>query len=217
MNSRIKKLVFTAMFAVVNFVAFTYGKITIPITAGTSTAIHIANAIVVLSSWFLGPVYGGLAGAIGLSIADVIDPRYITSAPKTFLLKFIIGFVSGSVAKHFNLRQKTDRKEIITICATSAIAGLGLNVLLDPIVGYLYRNYLICATSAIAGLGLNVLLDPIVGYLYRNYLLGIPQEAAKIIATWVAGSTAINAVICVFVSVILYLALYKQFLGRLPE
>ena len=189
MNSRIKKLVFTAMFAVVNFVAFTYGKITIPITAGTSTAIHIANAIVVLSSWFLGPVYGGLAGAIGLSIADVIDPRYITSAPKTFLLKFIIGFVSGSVAKHFNLRQKTDRKEIITICATSAIAGLGLNVLLDPIVGY----------------------------LYRNYLLGIPQEAAKIIATWVAGSTAINAVICVFVSVVLYLALYKQFLGRLPE
>ena len=189
MNNRTRKIVFTAMFAVINFVAFTYGKITIPITAGTSTAIHIANAIVVLSSWFLGPIYGGLAGAIGLSIADIIDPRYITSAPKTFLLKFIIGFVSGKVAKHFDLKHKTDKKEIIAICATSAIAGLGLNVLLDPIVGY----------------------------LYRNYLLGIPQEAAKIIATWVAGSTAINAVICVFISTILYLALYKSFLSRLPE
>lgn len=189
MNYKTKKLVYAAMFAVINYVAFTYGKITIPVTAGTSTAIHIANAIVVLSSWFLGPLYGGLAGAIGLSLADVLDPRYITSAPKTFLLKFIIGMVSGTVARHLHLKERTDRKEIIMVGTTSAIAGLGLNVLLDPVVGY----------------------------LYRNYLLGIPQEAAKIIATWVAGSTAINAVICVFVSVILYLALYKTFLPRLPH
>ncbi len=188
-NIRTRKLVYTAMFAVINYVAFTYGKITIPVTAGTSTAIHIANAIVVLSSWFLGPVYGGLSGAIGLSIADLLDPRYITSAPKTFLLKFLIGFISGTVAKHFHLKEKTDRKEIIGAAAVSAIAGLGFNVIADPIVGY----------------------------LYRNYLLGIPQDAAKIIATWVAGATAINAVACVFVSVILYLALYKSFLPRLPE
>ena len=88
MNERTKKLAYTAMFAVICFAAFTYGKITIPLAAGASTANHTANAAVVLSSWFLGPVYGGLAGAVGLSIADVIDPRYITSAPKTFLLKF---------------------------------------------------------------------------------------------------------------------------------
>ncbi len=189
MNVKTRKLVYAAMFAVINYVAFTYGKITIPVTAGTSTAIHIANAVVVLSSWFLGPLYGGIAGAIGLSIADVLDPRYITSAPKTFLLKFLIGFISGTVAKQFHLTEKTDRKEIIGAAAVSAIAGLGFNVLADPIVGY----------------------------FYRNYILGIPQEAAKIIATWVAGTTAINAVACVFVSVILYLALYKSFLPRLPK
>ncbi len=188
-NIRTRKLVYTAMFAVINYVAFTYGKITIPVTAGTSTAIHIANAVVVLSSWFLGPVYGGLSGAIGLSIADLLDPRYIVSAPKTFLLKFLIGFISGTVARHFHLKEKTDRKEITGAATVSAIAGLGFNVIADPIVGY----------------------------LYRNYLLGIPQDAAKIIATWVAGATAINAVACVFVSVILYLALYKSFLPRLPE
>ena len=188
-NNRTRKLVYTAMFAVINYVAFTYGKITIPVTAGTSTAIHIANAIVVLSAWFLGPIYGGLSGAVGLSIADILDPRYITSAPKTFLLKFMIGFIAGKVAQHFNLKHKTDRKEIIGAATVSAIAGLGFNVIADPIVGY----------------------------LYRNYLLGIPQEAAKIIATWVAGASAINAVVCVFVSVMLYLALYKSFLPRIPE
>lgn len=189
MNIKTKKLVYTAMFAVINYVAFTYGKITIPVTAGTSTAIHIANAIVVLSAWFLGPVYGGLAGAIGLSIADILDPRYITSAPKTFILKFMIGFIAGVVANHFKLKEHEDRKDIIKIATLSSFLALAFNVVADPIVGY----------------------------LYRNYLLGIPQEAAKIIATWVAGTTAINAIICVFVSVILYLALYKSFLPRIPE
>lgn len=188
-NAKTRKLVFTAMFAVINYVAFTYGKITIPVTAGTSTAIHIANAIVVLSAWFLGPIYGGLSGAIGLSIADVFDPRYITSAPKTFLLKFLIGFIAGTLANRFHLREKEERKEIISITAISAAAALGFNVIADPIVGY----------------------------FYRKYLLGIPQEAAKIIATWVAGSTAINAVVCTIISVILYFALYKSFLPRLPK
>ncbi|MBQ6493459.1 MAG: ECF transporter S component [Erysipelotrichaceae bacterium] len=188
-NSKTRKIVYTAMFAVINFVAFTYGKITIPVTAGTSTAIHIANAVVVLSALFLGPVYGGLSGAIGLSIADIIDPRYIASAPKTFLLKFLIGFISGTVAKSLNLKEEKDPKRIARITAISAIAGLGFNVIADPVVGY----------------------------FYRKYLLGIPQEAAKIIASWVAGSTAINAVVCVFVSVVLYLALYKSFLPRIPE
>lgn len=188
-NAKTRKLVFTAMFAVINYVAFTYGKITIPVTAGTSTAIHIANAVVVLSAWFLGPIYGGLSGAVGLSIADVFDPRYITSAPKTFLLKFLIGFIAGTLANRFHLREKEERKEIISITAISAAAALGFNVIADPIVGY----------------------------FFRKYLLGIPQEAAKIIATWVAGSTAINAVVCTIISVILYLALYKSFLPRLPK
>ena len=188
-NAKTRKLVFTAMFAVINYVAFTYGKITIPVTAGTSTAIHIANAVVVLSAWFLGPIYGGLSGAVGLSIADVFDPRYITSAPKTFLLKFLIGFIAGTLANRFRLREKEERKEIVSITAISAAAALGFNVIADPIVGY----------------------------FYRKYLLGIPQEAAKIIATWVTGSTAINAVVCTIISVILYLALYKSFLPRLPK
>ncbi|MBR6725150.1 MAG: ECF transporter S component, partial [Erysipelotrichaceae bacterium] len=124
-NAKTRKLVFTAMFAVINYVAFTYGKITIPVTAGTSTAIHIANAVVVLSAWFLGPIYGGLSGAVGLSIADVFDPRYITSAPKTFLLKFLIGFIAGTLANRFRLREKEERKEIISITAISAAAALG--------------------------------------------------------------------------------------------
>ncbi len=182
-NNRTRKMAFTAMFAVLNYVAFTYGKISIPLAGGATTAIHIANGIVVLSSWFLGPVYGGLAGAVGLSIADLLDPRYVASAPKTFILKFMIGFIAGSLAEKLKLQEKEERGEIIKAAGISAAAGLGFNVIFDPVIGY----------------------------LYRKYLLRIPQETATIIAAWSAGTTAFNAVVCLFLSVILYLVLYKPF------
>lgn len=37
-------------------------------------------------------------------------------------------------------------------------------------------------------------MDPIVGYFYKNYVLGVESSAAKIMATWAAGATFINAV-----------------------
>ena len=171
------------MFIAVNYVAFAYGKINIQITPGQSTAIHIANAVVVLSSWLLGPVYGGLAGAIGLSLADLMDPRYITSAPKTFIMKFMIGFIAGMIARKMNLKDKDDKKEIIKLTTISSVAGLGFNVIVDPVFGY----------------------------LYKQYVLGMSQEIASIVMSWSRSITAINAVICVFVAVILYLSLYKPF------
>ena len=182
-NHRLKYLTYTVMFIAVNYVAFAYGKINIQITPGQSTAIHIANAVVVLSSWLLGPVYGGLAGAVGLSLADLMDPRYITSAPKTFIMKFLIGFIAGMFARKLKLKEKDDKKEIIKITTISAIAGLGFNVIVDPVFGY----------------------------FYKQYVLNIPQEIASIIMNWSRSITAINAVICVVVAVVLYLSLYKPF------
>lgn len=69
----------------------------------------------------------------------------------------------------------------------------------------------IAAVSAAAGLGFNVIFDPIIGYLFKRFILGINAEAAAIILTWTGGVTAFNAVICVFVSVLLYMALRKPF------
>ena len=183
MNDKLKKMSYTAMFAAINFIVFSYGKINISISANSSTAIHLANAVVVLSSWLLGPFYGGLAGAIGLSIADVLDPRYIASAPKTFFLKFMIALISGSLARKMGLQKSEDKAQIRRITLLSAAAGLGFNVIFDPIVGY----------------------------FYKKYILRIGAEAASIFLAWSAGVTALNAVICTFVSSLLYLALYKSF------
>lgn len=162
------------------YAAFAFLKIPIPTPGGGMVALHIGNAFCVLAALYLGGVYGGLAGAIGMTIADLMDPKYVTSAPKTFVLKFLIGLIAGFIAhKLGHITADHDRK---------------------------YLFFWTLLASAVA-LGFNVIADPIVGYLYKTYLLGIPQEASKIMATWAAGVTAINSVAGTVVVVVAYAAL----------
>ena len=97
-NDKVYKIVITALMAALCYVAFTFLKIPIPTFGGDYVALHIGNAFCVLAALLLGGGYGGLAGALGMTIADLLDPVYITSAPKTFLLKFCIGIIAGFVA-----------------------------------------------------------------------------------------------------------------------
>ena len=183
MDKRIRLLTLSVMFAAINYVAFAYGKISIPTSPTTNTAIHIANAVVVLSAWLIGPYYGGLAGAVGLSIADLMDPRYLLSAPKTFLMKFAIGFIAGKTAEKMKLKEKNDPKEIRKITLISSVCALGFNVVIDPVFGY----------------------------LYKKFILRMSIEAATIMVAWSTGVTFVNAVVCVIVAVLLYLPLHKTF------
>jgi hypothetical protein len=60
--------------------------------------------------------------------------------------------------------------------------------------------------ASVAGLGFNVVMDPIVGFFYKNYILGVESSAAKIMSTWAAGVTFINAVAGTIVVVVVYMA-----------
>ena len=94
-NQTILKLAQTALMAALCFVSFTFLQIKIPMPGGDATSIHIGNAFCVLAALLLGGVYGGLAGAMGMTIADIMDPVYILGAPKTFVLKLCIGLIVG--------------------------------------------------------------------------------------------------------------------------
>ena len=179
-NSQIYKITVTGLMAALCYVSFTYIQIPIPVPGGDTTALHIGNAFCVLAALLLGGVYGGLAGSLGMTIADLLDPRYITSAPKTFILKFLIGLIAGFVA-HKIARISEDHTK-----------------------AYIFKRSLI---SSICALGFNVIADPIFGYFYKNYFLGVPSPAAKIMSTWAGGVTAINAVAGTIVVVVVYNAL----------
>ena len=53
----------------------------------------------------------------------------------------------------------------------------------------------------------NIVADPLVGYFYKRYMMGIPQDAATILAKMSAVTTSVNAVIAVIAAAIFYLAL----------
>ena len=75
-NQTVIKLAQTALMAALCYVSFTFLQIKIPLPGGDATSIHIGNAFCVLGALILGGWYGGLAGAIGMSIADLMDPVY---------------------------------------------------------------------------------------------------------------------------------------------
>ena len=179
-NSTVMKIAQTALFAALCYVIFTYLQIKIPMPGGDATSIHLGNAFCVLAALLLGGWYGGLAGAIGMGIADVMDPIYITGTPKTFILKLCIGLITGLVAhKIAKINESTDKK-------------------------YIFKWSLL---ASVAGLAFNVIADPIVGYFYKQYILGQPQQMAEVLAKWSAAATFVNAVLSTIVVVIIYNAL----------
>lgn len=179
-NSTVMKIAQTALFAALCYVIFTYLQIKIPMPGGDATSIHLGNAFCVLAALLLGGWYGGLAGGIGMGIADVMDPIYITGAPKTFILKLCIGLITGLVAhKIAKINESTDKK-------------------------YIFKWSLL---ASIAGLAFNVIADPIVGYFYKQYILGQPQQMAEVLAKWSAATTFVNAILSTIVVVIIYNAL----------
>lgn len=176
-NSTITKLAETALLAALCYVAFTFLQIKIPVPGGDTTSIHIGNAFCVLGALLLGGWYGGLAGAIGMTVADLMDPVYITGAPKTFVLKLCIGLITGLVAhKIAKINESTDKKYVFKWSVLASVAGLAFNVVADPVVGY----------------------------FYKQYILGQPQKMAEVLAKMSAMATFVNAVISVILVAVIY-------------
>lgn len=178
-SQALRRLCLSALFAALCYIGFTYCKIDIP--AGTEkTAFHLGNVFCVLAALLLGGFWGGMAGAVGMTLAD-LTTAYVTYAPQTFVLKLGIGLVTGLVAHR--------------VLGLSRDGGRRLPLPLATVL------------SCVAGMGFNVVADPVVGYLYKTYILGMPQDAAAVWAKMGAVTTAVNAVVAVIAATVLYLAL----------
>ena len=179
-NETLIKLAQTGLMAALCFVTFTFFQIKIPMPGGGATSFHVGNAFCVLAALILGGWYGGLAGAIGLGIADMLDPVYITGAPKTFVLKLCIGLITGLIAHRIaKINESRDKK-------------------------YIFRWSMIASA---AGLAFNVIADPLAGFFYNQYILGQPQQIAEVLAKWSTATTFVNAVLSLIIAGVLYNAL----------
>lgn len=177
-SEQVKRMAQAALFAALSYIMFTYFKIDINLPGG-STAFHLGNTFVVLAALLLGGPLGGIAGALGLTLAD-LTTIYVTSAPKTFFLKLCIGLITGFVAHRcFHITKIRDKKKLAVATTVSSAAGLLFNVIADPLVGY----------------------------FYKMYLFGIPQDASAALAKIATLTTGVNGILSLLCAVLLYLAL----------
>ncbi|MFI3324966.1 MAG: ECF transporter S component [Clostridia bacterium] len=111
-NSNTKRIVLTGVFAALVFVS-NYLSIPIPVTIGSISRIHLGNGLCILSGLFLGPVAGGLAAGIGSGLYDLLSPIYITSAPFTFVFKFLLAAIPGLILHKLKKPESVNVKIII--------------------------------------------------------------------------------------------------------
>ena len=106
MNTNLKKIVMSALFAALACVATM--SIRIP-TPGTGGYIHPGDAIVILSGIVLGPLWGLLAGGIGSALADLLG-GYFIYVPITFIIKGMVALTAGLIYQKMNATKKKPQK-----------------------------------------------------------------------------------------------------------
>jgi uncharacterized membrane protein len=167
-----------ALCAALCYIGATFLKIDVPVGA-ERTMFHFGNVFCVIAALLIGGPWGGLAGAVGMTISD-LTTSYVTTAPKTFILKLCIGLIVGFFAHKVFKISKDHTTKYITMATI---------------------------VSAIAGMLFNVFADPISGYFYKTYLFGVPQDASLLLAKFESITTLVNAVIAVVCASLLYFAL----------
>ena len=175
----VQKIAMIGVMAALSFVAYEFFRI--PNILGTGSSFHLGNTFTALTAMLLDGVSGGLAGAIGLALADVLagDPGY---AFTTFILKFTIGLVCGAAA-HRLLHTRSGKA--------------------DGGPGYLLR----VTGAAFSGLFVNVFTDPLLGYFRDRYIFGQTVEVASVLVKVTGGVTLVNSLVSTVCAVVLYLAL----------
>ena len=125
----VHELALTGVMAALSLVAYLFFRV--PFYGGSS--FHLGNTFTALTALLLDGVSGGLAGAIGLALADILagDPGYAV----------IIGITCAAVAhKVFKLRELDKHTPgYLAKVIVAAASGLLLNVFTDPFLGY-FRN-----------------------------------------------------------------------------
>lgn len=129
-----KKLVLTALFTALTFVATTFIRIPLPLGY-----VNLGDAFVFLSVFVLGPLYGTVAAGVGSALADLFG--YIAYAPGTLVIKTVMALVAAFLNKL--LLQATNKPLIAEI-----VAGIAGAVIMA--FGYFFYEILFFSSVSVA-------------------------------------------------------------------
>lgn len=167
--SRWSRLVYTALFTALTTVA----TLVIQVPSPMSGYVNLGDAMVLLSAWILGPVYGTAAAGIGSMLADLLS-GYAYYAPGTLVIKCLMAFVAAQV--FLVLKDKTKGKHFAKV-----VSGLLAEIIM--VVGYFGYAGLILGNGLSAALsipgnlvqgGFGIVVSTVV-YLALSQVIKMPK------------------------------------------
>lgn len=112
-----KKITQIALMAALVFIGTNIG-IRIPV-GGSETMLHFGNVFCLLAGLLFGGVPGGLAAGIGSALFDLLG-GFASEAWITFINKFLMAFIAGTIAKYTIpiIKNKLYRNTLAAICGS---------------------------------------------------------------------------------------------------
>lgn len=111
-----KRLTLTAMFTALVFLGTRFLAFPGPLPPGY---INMGDSIIILCAVLMGAPSAAFAGAIGSALADLTYPGGIIFAPFTFIVKGLVGFIAGKIAR------KDSMKSIIIAAVAGGLVMVG--------------------------------------------------------------------------------------------
>ena len=132
------RIILTAMFASMVCVS----TICIRIPSPTGGYVNLGDALVLMSAFLLGPVYGGAAAGIGSGFADLFA-GYVTYAPGTLVIKLAVAVAAAHLS-----RVLAKRASKLATPLRCAVAGIPAELIM--VAGYLVYEWFILGYGAAA-------------------------------------------------------------------
>lgn len=120
---RLYKLILTSLFTALAF-AGCFINIQLPVGK-----VHLGNFICIMSSFFVGPLLGGISGSIGMALSDIVGGYGVASIVRTIILKFIMGLISGLVFNKLRMSKVNNKKLNIIVIIILAILTILMIIL----------------------------------------------------------------------------------------
>lgn len=116
------------------------GCMFLSIKVATSLYVHFGNVFCLLTALMLGGFEGGIAGAIGMGIADLTDGLHALSFPKTIVCKMAMAIVVGIFAHRvFKVNETKSKKDLFL----SLLFGIIANIIFEIGFGYIYYRFIL--------------------------------------------------------------------------
>ena len=143
-KSNILKVIYSALSAAIICVVTMFPQIPVPATGGY---IHMGDAIILVSAWLLGPIYGTIAAGIGSALADLFS-GYVIYAPATLVIKALVAICAVFLVRAI---QKLTKSKPTSYIVSAVIAELVM------VLGYFLYELCLYGTGAVAAIPANLI------------------------------------------------------------